>query len=176
MDRARRIIRQQHKALSTEETHLFWLTRYMRAPRRIPRDLSSEQKLERFLSDLARYRDVSASTQNQAFNALLFFYRDVLGRPLGNVDALRAKRPVHARHAPTIGEAQLLLRTIRNVGGYPTSLIAKSLYGCGWRVSEPLNWRIKDTNFERRRLCIRGAKGGSDRMVPSSLAVFSFGS
>ena len=83
---------------------------------KMPQGLSSEKKLEHFLTYLAR-RDVSASSQNQAFNAILFFYKQVLEQPLGNVNALRAKRPVHERHAPTVGETQLLLQTIRNEGG-----------------------------------------------------------
>jgi integrase len=58
-----------------------------------------------------------------------------------------------------------LLGTVANQGGYPTNLIARMLYGCGLRVSEPLNLRIKDLDLERRRLCIRGAKGGNDRVV-----------
>lgn len=143
----------------------------MAALRRMPQGLSSEKKLEQFLSDLARQRDVAASTQNQALNAILFFYRAVLGQAIGNVDALRATRPIHERHAPTVSETQLLLQTIRNEGGYPTNLIARMLYGCGLRVTEPLNLRIKDLNLERRSLCIRGAKGGNDRVVslPESL-------
>jgi len=72
----------------------------------------------------------------------------------------------HERQAPTVGETQLLLQTIRNEGGYPTNLIARLHYGCGLRVTEPLNLRIKDLNLERRSLCIRGAKGGDDRVVP----------
>ncbi len=82
------------------------------------------------------------------------------------MNALRAKRPVHTRHAPTERETQLLLQTVRNEGGYPTNLIARLLYGCGLRVTEPLNLRIKDVSLEGRRLCIRGAKGGNDRVVP----------
>jgi hypothetical protein len=89
----------------------------MTALREMPEGLSSEKKLEQFLADLARHREVSASTQNQALNAILFFYRAVLGQPIGNVNALRAKRPVHARHAPAVGETHLLLQTIRNEGG-----------------------------------------------------------
>src|SRR5262245_59850611 len=131
--RAREVLRRQHKALSTEDSYIFWLRRYMTALRGIPKDLPSEKKLERFLTDLARIHDVSASSQNQAFNAILFFYRDVLEQQLANVNALRAKRPVHERHAPTIAETQLLLQTIRNEGGYPTNLIAQLLYGCGLR-------------------------------------------
>ena len=87
----REVIRRQHKALSTEECYIFWLRRYMTALREMPEGLCSEEKLEQFLTGLARDRDVSASTQNQALNAILFFYRDVLGQPIGNVNALRAK-------------------------------------------------------------------------------------
>ncbi|HEY5913036.1 MAG TPA: site-specific integrase [Verrucomicrobiae bacterium] len=99
IQRAREVIRRQHKALATEDTYLFCLRRYIKALRAMSPELPSEKKLERFLTDLARSREVSASTQNQALNAVLFFYRDVLDQPLGNIDALRANRPVHERHA-----------------------------------------------------------------------------
>jgi integrase len=114
---------------------------------------------------------LSASTQHQAFHAILFFYKDVLGQPLQAVEALRVTRPAHLRHAPTANETHTLLQTVRNVGGYPTKLVARLLYGCGLRVSEPLNLRVKDVNLERSSLCIRGAKGGKDRVVslPCSL-------
>jgi integron integrase len=164
--RMREVIRRQHKALSTEQTYIGWLRRYITALHQMPESLSSEKKLEQFLTDLARHRDVSASTQNQALNAILFFYKAVLGQPIGDINALRAKRPVHERHAPTVSETQSLLQTIRNEGGYPTNLIARLLYGCGLRVTEPLNLRIKDLNLEKCSLCIRGAKGGNDRVVP----------
>ncbi len=171
IDRMRQVIRRQHKALSTEDAYVLWLRRYMKALQLMPPQLSSEKKLEKFLTDLAIERDVSASTQNQAFNALVFFYKVVLEQPLGDVNALRAHRPIHERHAPTLSETNALLQTIRNHAGYPTNLIARMLYGCGLRVSEPLNLRIKDIDLERRTLCIRGAKGGKDRVValPQSL-------
>ena len=75
------------------------------------------------------------------------------------------------RHAPTIGEIQALLQTVRDEGSYPTNLIVRLLYGCGLRVAEPLNLRVKDVNLVRSSLCIRAAKGGKDRVValPSSL-------
>ena len=163
--RTREVIRRQHKALATEASYVSWLRRYMIAVQQYPPSFTSEQKLERFLSELARDRDISASSQNQAFNAVLFFYRDVLGRPLQGVDALRARKPARMRSAPSMDDTRALLKTIRNIGGYPTSLIARLLYGCGLRVTEPLNLRIKAVDLQRRRLCIRGAKGGKDRMV-----------
>lgn len=171
MRRARDVIRRQHKTLSTEQTYLHWLRHYMAAIVQMPRELSSEKKLERFLTDLALKKDVSASTQNQAFNAIVFFYKDVLGSPLKEVDALRATRPEKVRRAPGMEETRNLLRDVRNVGGYPTNLIVRMLYGCGLRVTEPLNLRIKDVQFETGKLYIIGAKGRKDRVValPCSL-------
>ena len=80
ISREREVLRRQHKALSTEDCYIFWLRRYMTALREMPDGLSSEKKLEQFLTDLACRRDISASTQNQALNAILFFYREVLGQ------------------------------------------------------------------------------------------------
>jgi site-specific recombinase XerD len=149
---------------------VFWLRRYLKALSAMDPALSSDKKVEAFLTQLAR-SGVSASSQNQAFNALLYFYKEILEKPFGRINALRAKAPVHERHAPTIAETQALLQTVRNEGGYPTNLICRMLYGCGLRVTEPLNLRIKDIDLERRTLCIRGAKGGNDRVVvlPASL-------
>lgn len=167
----RDVIRRQHKALATEQTYLHWLGRYIRALQEMPPDLTSEQKMEQFLSDLAVRANVSASTQNQAFNAILFFYRDVLRVELKGIDALRATRPARLRHAPTVPETRALLAAVRNVGGYPVNLIVRLLYGCGLRVTEPLNLRIKDVDLANGRLFILGAKGGKDRVValPCSL-------
>jgi integron integrase len=172
MQRAREVIRRQHKSLATEQAYLHWLGRYIRALLHYPAALSSEAKLERFLSDLARHRNVSASTQNQAFNAILFFYRDVLKIELGDVQSLRATRPAHLRHAPTMDETRALLQAVRDVGGYPVNLIVRLLYGCGLRVTEPLNLRIKDVDLANGKLFILGAKGGQDRVValPCSVA------
>lgn len=172
IERARLVLRRQHKALSTEQSYLHWLGRYMQALRHIPQELPSEQKIERFLTDLAVRKNVSASTQNQAFNALLYFYRDVLGVELKNIQALRATRPETIRHAPTVEETRRLLAAVRDVGGYPVNLIVRLLYGCGLRVTEPLRLRVKDVDFENGRLFIKAAKGRKDRVVtmPCSLA------
>jgi hypothetical protein len=80
VERARAVIRRQHKTIATEQTYLHWLRHYMLALGQMPALLSSEQKLERFLSDLALRKNVSASTQNQAFNAIVFFYKDGTGQ------------------------------------------------------------------------------------------------
>lgn len=164
------VCRRQHKALETERSYAGWLRRYCRFVLEIQPPGGSVQRVEAFLTQLAK-QDVSASTQNQAFNALVFFYKDVLEEPLGNVDALRATRPVHLRQAPTVQETGELLRTVQDVGGYPTRLIVRLLYGCGLRLREPLNLRVKDLNFDDSKVFILGAKCGKDRVValPCSL-------
>ena len=152
--RLRQVIRRQHKALATEDSYVFWVRRYISSLLSVPPDLPSERKLEIFLTGLALRHNVAASTQNQAFNAVLFFYKEVLRRPLGNVDALRAKRPVHQRHAPSVTDTRQLLEAVTNVGGYPTNLVARLLYGCGLRVSEPCkksNPQDYSTQFHRAR-------------------------
>ena len=147
-----------------------WVRRFGRAKVGYPAGLTPEGLMERFLSDEAR-RGVAATTQNQAFNALLFVYREVLGVKLGEVHSLRAKRPARLRHAPSREDVRGILREMRDVGGYRTTLIVKLLYGCGLRVSEPLELRIKDVRLVDSLLIIRDAKGGKDRRValPCSL-------
>lgn len=170
IDQLRNVIRRKHLSLATEQTYTHWLVRFSRFVSVRHPDGSAEQKMEAFLTQLAR-QEVSASTQNQAFCALLFFYKEVLGVQIGKVDSLRAKKPIHLRYAPEFGEVCKLLATLTDVGGYPTRLIVKLIYGCGLRVSEPLNLRLKDVLLAESKLILRGAKGGKDRFVsiPCSL-------
>src|SRR5262245_23017685 len=113
INKTREIIRRQHKALATEESYLYWLRCYIAAVAQMPNELPSEGKVERFLTELAG-RNVAASTQNLAFNAITFFYKDVLKQPLANVDALRTSRPRQMRHAPTVAETRTLLAAVRD--------------------------------------------------------------
>lgn len=164
-------IRLRHLAISTEETYLGWLLRYMEWLTAHGRDFAtSELRIAGYLTSMA-HRGVTASTQNQAFNAILFFYRHVLREDLKDINALRAKRPAHIRTAPSREIVKLLLDNVKDVHGYPTRLVTFLLYGCGLRVSEPLNLRIKDIDLAGSKLIIRGAKGGKDRKVtiPCSL-------
>lgn len=159
-------MRLRHLALSTEQSYLAWLARYMRflADGAVT-GMTGEQKVEGFLSALA-HQGVSASTQNQAFNALVMFYREVMKQPLARIDALRANKPVTLREAPGRDEVRALLAAVRDVHGYPTRLITHLIYGCGLRVTEPCNLRVKDVELQNQRLVIRAAKGGKDRVVP----------
>jgi len=156
----------RHLSINTEKSYIHWLRRYgaFLLSQRALRSASSVQKMEAFLTSLAK-TGMSASTQNQAFNALLFFYREVLKQDLGRVDALRAKRPVGVRQCPSQAETYQLLSTVNDIYHYPTRLIVHLLYACGLRVSEPLNLRLKDVDFQNQRLFIHQAKGNRGRAV-----------
>ena len=158
------VMQRQHLALNTRKSYAAWLRRYCDCVSSLPVHLSSERKVERFLSALAQ-ENVSASTQNQAFNAVLFFYREVLRVPLANIDSLRARRPKQIRRAPTREETVSLLREVQAQGDFATGLAVRLLYGCGLRVTEALSLRIKDIDFSWPGLAVRGGKGQKDRVV-----------
>jgi len=171
MARAVDLLRLQRKALTTERTYLHWMGSYIDFLSDHGREFAdSRSRLEAFLTRLA-HRGCAASTQNQAFNALLYLYEQVLQEKLPEVRALRAKRPSTHRTALSREITLQLLDAVHDMAGYPTRLLARLLYGCGLRVSEPLNLRIKDVDLSSSKLIIRGAKGGKDRvvMLPCSL-------
>lgn len=171
LEKMRDVIRRKHLAVATESAYCGWLARFARfVSEKCDASMKPEQKMEAFLTQLAK-QDVSASTQNGAFNAVLFFYKEVLKQEVGKVDSLRAKKPIHLRYVPEKSEVLQLLQQLKDESDYPTTLIVKMIYGCGLRVSEPLNLRVKDVLLAESKLVICGAKGGKDRFVsiPCSL-------
>ncbi len=171
LQKVRGAIRLRHLSLSTEESYCGWIVRYSRfVIERCDPQWTPEQKMEAFLTQIAQ-QDAAASTQNQALAALLFLYQ-CLEVKIGKVDALRAKKPVQLRYAPEKHEVLALLEKTKDVSSYPTRLIVRLIYGCGLRVTEPLNLRLKDVLIGESKLVIRAAKGGKDRFVsiPCALA------
>jgi integrase len=162
-------LRLLHYALSTEDIYCHWIGRYYEFCLELPRELEPERKVEAFLTDLAVRLNVAARTQNQAFAAVLFLYKEVLEKPLGEIHALRAKRPFHERVSPSRDQVRQLRGAMEDTELTPTCLLVDLLYGCGMRVSEPVELRIKDVLWDEGatgHLVIRGAKGGKDRRVP----------
>jgi site-specific recombinase XerD len=157
--------RRRHLSYATEKSYRSWALSYITAIGKLPKAWPSERKAEAFLTGLAK-RDVAAATQNQALNAIAFLYKDVLGTPLGTVDALRVKRPATVREALSVEDVRALLTEMPSVADATACLVVRLLYGCGLRVSEPLELRIKDVDLEGARLIIRSAKGNKDRIVP----------
>ena len=126
----------KHLSISTQKCYVHWLRRYARFLQDVKQPIpSTELKIEAFLTRLASTH-IAASTQNQAFNALLFFYREALKQPLGPISALRAKRPATIRDCPSQTEVFQLLSAVPDVHHYPTRLIVHLLYACGLRVTD----------------------------------------
>lgn len=161
LDQVREVLRLRHYSIRTEQTYCDWIRRYIRFHRMKSREelLPGTGKVEAFLSDLAVNGKVAASTQNQAFNALLFLYREVLHEPFENVQAVRAKRPIRVATVLTPEEVK---RVIEAMSGTP-QLVAKLLYGSGLRLMEGLRLRVKDLDFEMKQLTVRDGKGAKDR-------------
>jgi integron integrase len=155
-------MRTRHLALRTEQAYLQWLRRYIAFHgRRHPRDLGGPE-VEQFLTHLAVDRKVSAPTQNQAMQAILFLYRHVLEIKLPWLDKVtRASRP---QRRPVVLSRTEVHSLLAQLHGVPW-LVANLLYGSGLRLTEALRLRVKDLALERGELIVREAKGGKDRVT-----------
>jgi integron integrase len=146
-------------AYKTEQTYLHWLRDFYRFVDNAPPETISDRHLMDYLTYLSVERNVAKSTQSQAFNALLFFYRNILGRDPGDIrDAIRA-RP--KRRLPVVLTRTEISRLLEQLSGIPL-LMAQIIYGGGLRLQECISIRIKDIDFEQNILSIRG-KGDKDR-------------
>jgi len=168
LDQVRDVIRLKHYSIRTEESYVDWIRRYILFhKKRHPKDMGRAE-VEAFLTHLAVEGNVAASTQNQAFSALLFLYREVLHQELdAPLDSVRAKKPSRLPVVLTPGEARQVIQGMTGV----YQLMAKLLYGSGLRLMECVRLRVKDVDFERREITVRDAKGQHDRvtMLPASL-------
>jgi len=128
----------------------------------------AESEINTFLTHLAVKEKVSASTQNQALSAILFLYRYVLARQIGNLDeVIRARKPKRLPVAMTRDEVKLVLSELAG----DKWLMASLMYGAGLRLMECLRLRVQDIDFARDEILVRDGKGANDRitMLPESL-------
>lgn len=163
-----RAIQARHYSRRTEKTYIAWIRRYILFHDRKHPLVMGEKEITAFLSHLATKGQVSASTQNQALNAILFLYREVLKKDLDWLDGVvRAKKPVRLPVVLTQSEVHAVLGQLHGV----TWLMASILYGSGLRLLECARLRIKDVDFVRGEITVRNGKGQKDRMtlLPASL-------
>ena len=161
MDQVREVLRYHHYAYRTEQAYCQWILRYIRhfGGKTHPKTLSAKD-VESFLSHLTTEDKVSASTQRQALNAIVFLYRQVLDMPL--VDQIAPARSKRFPKPPTVftqSEVQMVLKNL----AAPHALMAKVLYGSGLRLMECIRLRIQDIDFGQKIIYVRGGKGGKDR-------------
>jgi integron integrase len=172
LDRVRNVGMRRRLAKSTIACYRSWIAEFLRFSRdggswRQPGDLGPAD-VERFLTHLARDRRVSASTQNQAVCAIVFLYKQVVVDELGNdhLGRFEAERARRRSRVPTVlspAEVQRVLdalppRSMRRI-------MVELLYGAGLRLTECCTLRVRDLDFDRRQIIVRGAKGDKDRIV-----------
>ena len=155
-------MRVRHYSYRTEQSYLAWMRRYIYFHnKKHPAELGGEAVVE-YLTHLATERHVAASTQNQAFSALIFLYREVLGIELEGIHAtVRAKVPQRLPVVLSEDEVVLILRELDDIQW----LMVAMMYGSGLRLSEALRLRVKDVDFSYRCVTVRGGKGAKDRVV-----------
>lgn len=171
-DQFHEVARFKHISHRTEAAYWEWVVRFLKYHRqqagqwRHPRDLGT-RGVTPFLTYLANERDVAISTQNQALNALLFLYREVLALPMVAGDFVRVRRPASLPAVLTREEVRELLASLTGTH----QLMARLLYGTGLRLLEMLRLRVKDLDFARGQIIVHAGKGGKDRttMLPESL-------
>ncbi|MCP4625173.1 MAG: integron integrase, partial [bacterium] len=156
------VIRKKHYSIRTEQAYVDWIKRFIFFHGgRHPSELG-EKEISKFISHLAVKQNVAASTQNQALNAIVFLYKQVLKIPLGDFLPMeRAKRPARLPVVFTKEEARNILGNISGVKG----LMAGLLYGSGLRLMECVRLRIQDIDFHYAQLTIRDGKGHKDRVT-----------
>ncbi|BCD61515.1 integron integrase [Nitratiruptor sp. YY08-26] len=149
---------------ATEKSYIYWNKEYILFHnKKHPKDMGKIE-IEEFLTHLAVNKNVSPTTQNQAFNAILFLYKEVLGIDTKdwNIQALRAKRK---EHMPVVLTKDEVRQIIFNMTGI-YKLMLELMYGCGLRMNELLRLRIKDIDFGFDNVYIWDSKSQKDRILP----------
>ncbi len=168
LDRVRHRIRLKGHALSTEKSYVSWIKRFIHYHgTRHPQEMGKPE-VEAFLTHLVIDANVAPSTQNQAFNAIMFLYNQVLEKELEEgINALRSKKPTLLPVVLTKEEAMTVINTMAGVH----RIMAKLLYGSGLRVVESVRLRVKDVDFNMHQIMVRHGKGKKDRvtMLPENV-------
>jgi len=164
LEQVRNIMRLHHYSIHTERTYSDWIKRYIHFHQmKCREDLAdAEGKIEAFLTHLAVQGKVAPATQNQAMNALVFLYRQVLKTPLDEkIDAVRAERKANV---PVVLTREEVAKVVPLLDG-ECQLIVKLLYGSGLRIMEAVRLRVKDVDFAMKQVTVRSGKGDRDRVT-----------
>jgi integron integrase len=167
LTQTKNILALRHYSPRTEKTYLGWIRRYFRYSNMHELDWLNPDTVRSYLTYLATKKKVAASTQNQAFNSILFLFRETLKIDLPEINALRAKR---GSRLPVVLSPEETTRLLSETEG-TVGLMLKLAYGSGLRVSETVRLRIQDLDFDNEILWVRGGKGDKDRttMLPICL-------
>lgn len=169
LDRMSDKIRVMHYSPKTEDSYVSWAKRFILFHNKKHPSEMGKVEIEAFLTFLAVKKKVSPTTQNQAFHAILFLYEKVLNISLKdqNINALRAKQRIRIPVVLTTAEVKIIIENLSGI----YLLIVKLMYGCGLRLNEVLNLRVKDLDFGFNKVIIWDSKSLADRSVPIPNAI-----
>src|SRR5205809_4597421 len=170
LEQVRSAMRLHHYSLHTERSYVDWIKRYVHFHQMKNREdlADGERKIEAYLTDLAVQGKVSASTQNQAMNALVFLYKRVLQVPLGGaIKAVRAEGKVNLPVVLSRPEVAKVISLVEGVG----QLVVQLLYGSGLRIMESVRLRIKDVDLQMKQVTVRSGKGEKDRFTTLAASI-----
>jgi integron integrase len=162
LDRVRTELRVRHYSPNTEEAYTNWIKRFILFHnKRHPKEMGAEE-IKSFINNLADKQQVSSSTQNQALQAILFLYKNVLKKEIEFVGKINRAKKI--KHLPVVFSRKETSEILNNLSGVP-KLFSALLYGTGMRLSEGLRLRVKDIDFEMNQIIIRDGKGEKDRIT-----------
>jgi len=167
LEETRETMRRLHYSIHTERAYCDWITRYIRfhhLQEKAALLMKPEKKVEDFLTHLAVRANVAVSTQNQAFNALIFLYKKVLDHPLEGIEATRTRKEKRIPVVLTRDEVKQVLALLE---GTP-ELLVKLLYAGGLRITEAVRLRVQDIDYGYKQITVRNGKGMQDRVTPFS--------
>jgi len=162
MDQLRARLRYKHYALATEKAYCQWVKRFIFFHnKRHPKDMGGAE-IAAFLTNLAVNQNVAVATQNQALNALVFLYREILQKDIAELpEVVRPRKPKRLPTVLTKREVEAVLCCLKE----PYFTLALLMYGGGLRLNEALGLRVMDVDFERKELMVRAGKGNKDRVT-----------
>ncbi len=162
LDQLKERIRTKHYSIRTESAYSYWVKYYVKFHNyKHPSEMSATE-VQQFLNHLAVNEKVSASTQNQALNAINFLYKEVFNQPFGKMDNITwAKKP---QRLPVVLSAEEVMTLISKMEGN-FRLMAEILYGAGLRLMECMRLRVKDIDFALNQIVVRSGKGEKDRLT-----------
>ncbi|PKL81755.1 MAG: integron integrase [Ignavibacteriae bacterium HGW-Ignavibacteriae-3] len=168
LDEVRSTLRANHYSRKTEESYISWIRQFILFNNKIHPENLGPADIKNFINHLSIERHVSSSTQNQALQGILYLYKNVLKKEIGWIDDI--KHATRVKHLPVVFSKREVIKIFEHLEGIPR-LVISLLYGGGLRLSECLNLRVKDIDFDYNQIIIRDGKGEKDRhtVLPVSI-------
>ena len=168
LDQVRIVMRSSHYSPKTEESYIGWIKKFILFHHKAHPNTLDGKDIQQYLNYLATERHVSASTQNQAMQGILFLYKNVLNRDIGWIEDI--KHASRVKHLPLVFSKKEVIKIFECMSG-KQKIIVSLLYGSGLRLSECLRLRVKDIDFDYSQIIVRDGKGEKDRrtVLPQSL-------